>query len=748
MESFLPLQIRRAYGIIINWEGIILKHTLRPIRLALALLAVLAAFLLLCGAARADGLTVHFLDIDRNDGILIECDGEVAFIDGGLPEFAQRAINYMQARGITHLKYYIGTHAHKDHVAGGAWIIKAMSPDAVLQMHDGVRALIIKEAENAKDAEIARGAQYITATVGQTYTIGGAQLTIIGPLNVHRYEKYTTLENYNSMVARLTYGSRTFLLTGDSMGSPLTAIDAANPGALKCDVMKNPHHDGALRPAVMALFEPEYVVFSTSDKFLPAQETLHNVANLGALALVTAPKQNGTVVFHTDGTSLTHTTANGPQAITLNKQEITIYEGKNQSVHAHVTPSSFRAFVYTSLDPAIATVDGSGRVTGVAPGTATIRALTSNNLYADCTVTVLPVSVKLNQETLSVYQGKTGSLRATILPAGTRGKTVTWTSDDPAVAVVSASGRVTGVTPGETTIRATLQNGSQAACAVTVMPVKVSSVRVSPGSATVTIGQTKQLTATVSPSNATDKHITWTSADEGIVTIDAGGLLTAVGVGRTTVTANAADGKTRVVNVTVKPVYVTSIKLTSDGKTVFAGVAGKNTTQLSAEIQPANATIQDIAWKSSNPRIATVDENGLVTGLREGRATITATAQDGSRRRISLRVTVEPNHFLRKTALMRDGELVVSAREISYVRDKVKVILFYANRSGEPVQVPGEGILTFILPDGRKLPLIPMKPSRNTVRSGRISQVTVYLPLATYPQLTGLDLTSCDATVE
>ncbi|MDD7411607.1 MAG: hypothetical protein PUK86_00100, partial [bacterium] len=84
------------------------------------LLAALAlACLLLCGCALADGLDVHFMNIDRNDGILIVCDGEAAFIDSGMPRFGTQAVEYMQSQGISSLRYYIGTHGHRDHVGGG-----------------------------------------------------------------------------------------------------------------------------------------------------------------------------------------------------------------------------------------------------------------------------------------------------------------------------------------------------------------------------------------------------------------------------------------------------------------------------------------------------------------------------------------------------------------------------------------------------------------------------------------------------
>ena len=84
------------------------------------LLATAAVFAL---SAAASELRVHFMDIDRNDGILIECDGEAAFIDSGTHDYGVKAVGYMQSAGVEKLTYYIGTHAHRDHVGGGAPIL-------------------------------------------------------------------------------------------------------------------------------------------------------------------------------------------------------------------------------------------------------------------------------------------------------------------------------------------------------------------------------------------------------------------------------------------------------------------------------------------------------------------------------------------------------------------------------------------------------------------------------------------------
>ena len=118
------------------------------------LLATAAVFAL---SAAASELRVHFMDIDRNDGILIECDGEAAFIDSGTHAYGVKAVGYMQSAGVEKLTYYIGTHAHRDHVGGGAPILLAMEPEAVLVPHAGVRRQIKKRAIGEKESRRKRG---------------------------------------------------------------------------------------------------------------------------------------------------------------------------------------------------------------------------------------------------------------------------------------------------------------------------------------------------------------------------------------------------------------------------------------------------------------------------------------------------------------------------------------------------------------------------------------------------------------
>ncbi len=170
--------------------------------------------------------------------------------------------------------------------------------------------------------------------------------------------------------------------------------------------------------------------------------------------------------------------------------------------------------------------------------------------------------------------------------------------------------------------------------------VPVTSVTVSPTSATLAVGATKQLTATIAPSNATNKAVTWTSSNTSVATVSSTGLVTAKAAGTATITATAQDGSgkkgTCTVTVTNPTVLVTSVTVSPSSATLNVG----NTKQLTATIAPSNATNKAVTWSSSNTSVATVSSSGLVTAKAAGTATITATAQDGSGKKGTCTVTV------------------------------------------------------------------------------------------------------------
>ena len=327
--------------------------------------------------------------------------------------------------------------------------------------------------------------------------------------------------------------------------------------------------------------------------------------------------------------------------VQLNKTETSLLVGGSETLVATILPENAtnKNVTWKSSDAAIATVDASGKVTGVKAGEATITVTTEDGgKTATCKVTVSDkeidvTGVTLNKTVLSLETGASETLTATVTPEDATNKNVTWKSSDESVATVDASGKVTGVKAGEATITVTTEDGGKTAtCKVTVSDkeINVTGVQLNKTETSLLVGGSETLVATILPENATNKNVTWKSSDESVATVDASGKVTGVKAGEATITVTTEDGgKTATCKVTVsnKEVNVTSIALNKSTLTLKVGASET----LTATIAPANASNTNVTWKSSNATIATVDASGKVTGVAKGTATITVTTVDGGK---------------------------------------------------------------------------------------------------------------------
>lgn len=155
-------------------------------------------------------------------------------------------------------------------------------------------------------------------------------------------------------------------------------------------------------------------------------------------------------------------------------------------------------------------------------------------------ITVVDVKSISMDETHSMSVGDQHTLIPTISQAGAE-TTLTWTSSNTSVATVS-NGKITAKGVGTTTITCTAHNGVSAKCVVTVNPVKVSGITLNETSADLTVGENLQLSATITPTNATDKSVTWSCTNESVAVVSESGLVTAAGSGTCQIKATANDG--------------------------------------------------------------------------------------------------------------------------------------------------------------------------------------------------------------
>ena len=263
----------------------------------------------------------------------------------------------------------------------------------------------------------------------------------------------------------------------------------------------------------------------------------------------------------------------------------------------------------------------------------------------------VPVSsISITPSSSELASGELGALTANILPSNAADTMVTWTSSNQSIATIDQLGIVTAITAGETTITAIANDGGlEAVASVTVLPTKVTGVTIDPTSIQIYLGSTGSLKANISPTNATDTTVTWTSSNETIATIDQSGVVTAIAVGEVTITAVTTDGAFEAVaSATVLPISVTGLTIEPSALKILLGSTGS----LTANVVPENATNKAITWTSDDTSIATIDENGLVTGVSIGNVIITGTSNDGSYNAISNIEIAEITSFIEVSLLV------------------------------------------------------------------------------------------------
>ena len=228
-----------------------------------------------------------------------------------------------------------------------------------------------------------------------------------------------------------------------------------------------------------------------------------------------------------------------------------------------------------------------------------------SSFAGDAMHVILPSSIQLSASTATLETGLTKKINASVYPTGAY-DALSWTSSNPKVAQVSSNGTITAVASGSAVITAKTANGKTASVNVLV---KTPTVKLSAISKTMYRGETTKLTAT----SSNKKPVSWTSSDPTIASVDSNGTIKTLKNGTVKISASANGGKATC-TITVKE----PIQISATTSSIYRG----KTTTLKAI--PAYSTT--ITWMSSNPLIATVSSNGVVTGKKAGTVTITAKA--------------------------------------------------------------------------------------------------------------------------
>lgn len=364
------------------------------------------------------------------------------------------------------------------------------------------------------------------------------------------------------------------------------------------------------------------------------------------------PTKAGTISFNVEASNVVTppnavktfsiTIAGVVTAVTLNPSTVTIEAGESLTPTPMFTPSNAanKNLTWSSDNTTIATVDSTGKITAKAAGKANITATTDNGKSAKCAVTVVitggVTGVTLNTSATTIAVGNSTTLTATVSPSNAKDKNVSWSSSDSSVAGVDSNGKVTGVKAGTATITVTTANGGKTAkCTVTVTTAAIASgasavtgLTLNKTALTLAIGGSGVLTPIITPSNSTNKSVTWESTNSNVATVDQSGKVYGLSEGTALITATTKDGnKAATCMVTVTEFPVTGVTLNKTASTMAVG----DTDTLTANVAPSNAGNKAVVWGSNNITVATVDQNGKITAKATGTASITVTTTDGNK---------------------------------------------------------------------------------------------------------------------
>jgi|GEM_PF-51586 len=335
--------------------------------------------------------------------------------------------------------------------------------------------------------------------------------------------------------------------------------------------------------------------------------------------------------------------------------------GGTAQIEATVTPANTanKIVSYTSYDPEIATVTDGGLITAISEGRAEIEIKTTDGSDKKAKVVVTVKSsatsedikatgISAAQSAVSMNIGGTTQIEATVMPANTTNKEVSYISYDPEIATVSSGGLITAISEGRAEIEIKTTDGSEKTTKVVVTVkssttsevVKATGVSVETPSFSMGVGEDRVLNAIVTPADATNNEVSYTSYDPEIATVSSSGLITALKEGRAEIEIKTTDGsnKTAKAVVTVKPILATSISVGA----LDVGLEAGNTSQINVIFNPANTTGKGLSYVSSDTSVATVSATGLITAVKNGTATITVTTKDGSDKTATLNVVVNP----------------------------------------------------------------------------------------------------------
>ena len=277
---------------------------------------------------------MHFIDVGQALSVLVECDGQYMLYDGGNVDDGSLVVSYLQSQGVEQLEYVFCSHAHEDHVGG---LAAALAYFPAYHVYSPVTEASTKCFKDFVKYTQQQGLQVEVPAVGTTWPLGGATVTMVGP--VAQYSD----TNDPSIVLRIEYGSTSFLLTGDMEKTAET--DLVNSGVnLRADVLQVGHHGSSTSTGYLFLNSvlPEMAVIScgVNNKYgHPHEETLSILRDAGVDVYRT--DLQGTITIGSDGQNYTVGTEHFAEDAQLNPTDPAASSTAQQAYIGNVNSKKF-----------------------------------------------------------------------------------------------------------------------------------------------------------------------------------------------------------------------------------------------------------------------------------------------------------------------------------------------------------------------------------------------------------------------
>ena len=368
--------------------------------------------------------------------------------------------------------------------------------------------------------------------------------------------------------------------------------------------------------------------------------------------------------------------------INLNTKNINLAVGYTRSLNYTIYPSNATEnnLLYSSSDSSVVTVNSKGVVKGIKEGSAIITVSSSNGMVKDTAYvtvynngvtsvsngesvnTIYPSSLKLNNTNLNLKINSSVQIIATITPSGAN-QSLSWSSSNTRVATVNSNGLVEAKGTGTTNIVAQTVNGITAKVTVTVgdYSLDLKGIMITTNYALLPVGSQKQLVVVFEPSNASNKTVSWSSSNPDVATVNSSGYVKAISSGSTTITAKSLDGgytDTTIIEVGSSGNVIDETSVSFPKSIYYVGVGG--TITLNPIITPSNATFKNLMFSSSDSSIASVDNNGLVSGLKKGEVKVTVTTH---RKALKATATVVVNNIATTGVTLNSTNVSIKVRD-------------------------------------------------------------------------------------